>query len=150
MSGSSESPQRDAGGAEDPVDPRRTTAVPFIAAVTVIVVILVAIVVSSMLSPADENVTEADRINRSVADFIQAHNHDDADLQKTLVCPSWSDDRDVLRGREGDVTLQGVESSEVNGDRARAEVRVSADDGKGETTDTWQLTRDGDTWVVCN
>lgn len=148
MSDPSESPHNAAG--DDPEDPRRTTATPFIAAVALVVIILVAIVVGSILSPADENVTEADRINRSVADYIQARNHDDADLQKSLVCSTWSDDRSLLAGREGEITLQGVDSSEVNGDRARAEVRITAEDGRGEATDTWQLTRSGDKWVVCN
>ncbi|MCQ4118077.1 Rv0361 family membrane protein [Rhodococcus tibetensis] len=148
MSDPSELPRGAAGG--DPEDPRRTTATPFIAAVVLVVVILVAIVVGGMLSPADRNVTEADRITRSVADYIQAHNHDDADLQKSLVCSTWSADRSPLEAREGEITLQGVDSPEVNGDRARADVRITAEDGRGETTNTWQLIRSDDTWVVCN
>ncbi|WP_072691303.1 Rv0361 family membrane protein [Rhodococcus marinonascens] len=148
MSDTSESPEHAGDG--DPVDSQHTTATPFIAAAAIIVVVLVGIIVSSWLSPADQNVTEADRINRSVADFIQTHNHGDADLQATLVCTSWSDERSVLAGREGEITLQQVESSEVNGDRARAVVRISADDAEGETTDTWQLTRADGNWLICD
>ncbi|MEV0947898.1 hypothetical protein [Rhodococcus sp. NPDC049939] len=149
MSDSSGSPNG-AGDGDDPVDPRRVTATPFIAAVASVVVILLIIVVSGWLSPAEENVTQADRISRTVADFIQAHNNNDTDLQESLTCSSWSDGRSVLSGREGEITLQQVESSEINGDRGRAVVRISADDAEGETTDTWQLTRvDGD-WLICD
>ncbi|MFZ2174211.1 MAG: hypothetical protein WAW17_09280 [Rhodococcus sp. (in: high G+C Gram-positive bacteria)] len=150
MSDPSDSYPDRVGGAPEPEDPRRTTATPFLIALTIIVVLLIGIVVAGMISPAEENVTEADRIERTVADFIEAHNRDDADLQASLVCPSYSEERSVLAGREGEITLQKVESSEVNGDRARAEVRIGADDPEGETTGTWQLTRDGDRWVVCN
>ncbi|AOW93313.1 hypothetical protein BFN03_13440 [Rhodococcus sp. WMMA185] len=149
MSDSGESPRSEGDGG-DPVDPRRVTATPFIAAVAITVAILLIIVVSGWLSPAEENITEADRINRVVADFIAAHNQNDTEVQESLVCPSWSDDRSALRGLEGEITLQQVESSEVNGNRAQAVVRISAADSGEESTATWRLTRDGDNWLVCD
>lgn len=131
-------------------DPRRVTATPFIAAVAIVALVLVGIVVSSWLSPADENVTESDRISRAVADYLQAHNHNDSDVLETLVCKTYSDDRAVVADREGEISLVGVTDSEVEGDRATAQVRISAPDDQGETTDTWELAREGDNWVVCN
>ncbi|NLE77989.1 MAG: hypothetical protein GX610_00110 [Rhodococcus sp.] len=145
MSDSSGSSEQDPGE-----DPRRVTATPFMAALAIVVVILVGIVVSSVLSPADENLTDSDRINRAVADYLQAHNHNDTDVLETLVCDSYSDERAVTAGREGEITLVGVDGSEIEGDHATAQVRITAPDDQGETTDTWELSREGDTWVVCN
>ncbi|MFD4368533.1 hypothetical protein [Rhodococcus sp. NPDC058521] len=145
MSDSSGSSEHDPGE-----DPRRVTATPFLAAVAIVTLVIVGIFVAGWISPADENVTESDRINRAVADYVQAHNHNDSDLLDTLVCENYSEDRAPVAGRDGEIEVAGVDEAEVNGDRARAQVRINASDDKGETTDTWELTRDGDKWVICN
>lgn len=145
MSDSSGSSENDPGE-----DPRRVTATPFVAAVAIVAFLLVGIVVAGWLSPADENVTDTDLISRAVADYLQAHNHNDADLLATLVCDSYADDRSVVAGRDGEIVLVGVDGVEVEGSRARADVRISAPDDQGETTDAWGFIREGDDWVVCN
>lgn len=145
MSDSNGSSENDLGE-----DPRRVTATPFVAAVAIVALLLVGIVVAGWLSPADENVTDTDLISRAVADYLQAHNHNDADLLATLVCDSYSEDQPVIAGRDGEIDLVGVDGAEVEGNSAHADVRISAPDDQGETTDTWNFAREGDDWLVCN
>ena len=138
MSDSSDQPA-DGGG--------RGTATPFIAALVIVVVLLVGIVVSSWFS-SDETLSDADRVSRVTADFVLVHNNDDEEAREKIVCPAYDEDRSPLADRDGDVTLDAVEDITFDGDRATAQVRVTADGG--DSTGTWQYARSGDMWRGCN
>lgn len=131
-------------------DPSRTTAKPFILAVSIVAIVMIGIVVSSLLSPADENRSEADRLNASTSDFVRAHNNDDDQAVGRMVCEGFAEDRSPLSGREGEVTVVSVTNAQVNGNDATADVRIDATDGKGEATSTWHFVQGDGRWLVCN
>ncbi|QBJ95869.1 hypothetical protein ERC79_07715 [Rhodococcus sp. ABRD24] len=136
---------------QEPVeDPRRTTAKPFILAVSIVALVMIAIVLAAFLSPAEENLTESDRLNATVGDFARAHNNGDAIAMDRMVCQEFAEDRSPFAGRDGEITVSAVESAQVTGDRATAVVKVGAKDGKGDVTSTWNFTRGDDRWLVCN
>ncbi|WP_430335744.1 hypothetical protein [Rhodococcus sp. ACT016] len=111
---------------------------------------MIGIIISSLVSPADENRSEADRLNASATDFVRADNNDDAEATDRMVCDGFADDRSPLVGREGEVTVEAVSNAQVNGNDATAEVRISANDGKGATSSTWQFVQGDGRWLVCN
>lgn len=135
---------------EPPEDPSRTTAKPFILAVSIVAIVMIGIVVSSWLSPADENRSEADQLNASASDFVRASNNDDAGAVDRMVCDGFAEDRSPLAGREGEVTVVSLTNEQVKGDEATADVRIDAKDGRGEATATWRFVRGDDRWLVCD
>ena len=131
-------------------DPSRTTAKPFLLAVSIVAIVMIGIIVSALMRPADENRTEADRLNASATDFVRASNNNDDEATDRMTCDAFADDRSPLAGREGEVTVEALSNAQVNGNDATAEVRISADDGKGATTSTWQFVQGDGRWLVCN
>lgn len=139
--------------AEEPSPTEHTatprTVVPFIAAVAVIVVIVGAIVIAGIMFPAEDNVTEADRIQVAVTDFIGAYNDGDEQQKRGTECDGFDEKKSPLVGRDGKIVFDRVESPEVNGDRAKAQVTTSADD-QDTRTDNWNFERSDGKWRVCN
>lgn len=72
----------------DNIDGKKASAGPFLLAVAIVALILGGIFVASWISPAEENVTESDRVSRSVTDYVDAENRNDAETIKTLTCAS--------------------------------------------------------------
>ena len=133
---------------EEPTGTPRTI-VPFVAAAAVFVVIIAAIVIAGLVSPAEDNVTESDRIQVAVADFVGAHNGGDELRKRSTECEGFDEKRSVLAGRDGKVTIELIEGQEVNGDRGKAQVTTKVD-GKDAKTDTWNFVRTDGKWRVCN
>ena len=133
----------------DNIDGKKASAGPVLLAVAIVALILGGIFVASWISPAEENVTESDRVSRSVTDYVDAENRNDAETVKTLTCASFNSSTGPMAGVDGTVELKGVDGVVVNGDRARADVTITGG-GAGERVSTWALTRDGNRWVVCN
>lgn len=147
------SEQQPPAGTEETIEidqtDRRSMA-PFIAAAIVAVIVLVAIVLGGILSPAEKNVTEADRIAAAVRNFVEGSNTTDLVPPPGTGCADFDPKRSPLAGQDRagktfEVTT--IDNPMVNGDRAKATVTVKLD-GK-ETTATWMLTRSGDKWLVC-
>ena len=131
-------------------DPRRTTAKPFLFAVSIVAIVMIGMIVSAIVSPADENQTEAERLTASVHDFVRAENNGDPDAVDAMVCDAFAADRSPVAGREGEVRVEAVSNARVNGYDATADVSVAANDGRGETTSTWQFVLGNGRWLVCN
>jgi len=131
-------------------DPSRTTMKPFLLAVSIVAIVMIGIIVSALISPADENRTEADRLNASATDFVRAANNDDPEGVDRMVCDAFVDERSPLAGREGEVTVEEVSNARVNGSDATADVRINANDGKGATSSSWQFVQGDGRWLVCN
>ncbi|MGF7120047.1 hypothetical protein [Rhodococcus sp. AG1013] len=131
-------------------DPSRTTAKPFILAVSIVAILMIGIIVSALLRPAEESRSDADRINASVSDFVRASNNDDADAIDHMVCQGFAEERSPIAGREGEIKIEEVTNAAVNGTAATADVRIDAGDGKGAATSTWQFVHGDGIWLVCN
>ncbi len=125
------------------------TAVPFFAALAIVALIVAAIVIAGIVSPAEDNVTESDRLQVAVADFVGAHNGDDDLRKRSTECEGFDEKNSMLAGRDGNVTIKLIEGMEVNGDRGKAQVTTEVD-GKDPKTDTWNFVRSDGTWRVCN
>ncbi|NKS52920.1 hypothetical protein GS500_06835 [Rhodococcus hoagii] len=131
-------------------DPSRTTAKPFILAVSIVAILMIGIVVSALLRPADESRSDADRLNASATDFVRASNNADAEALDRMVCDGFAEDRSPIAGREGEVVVEALDNAVVDGDSATADVRISAKDDKGATTSTWTFVLGDDRWLVCD
>lgn len=131
-------------------DPPRTTAGPFLLAVSIVAIVMIGIVVSAILRPADESRTDAEQLNASASDFVRASNNDDDEALDRMVCDGFADDRSPIAGREGEIRVEEVTNTAVDADTATADVRIDAADGKGSETSTWQFVRSGGRWLVCN
>ncbi len=124
------------------------SAGPFILAVAIVALILGGIFVSSWMSPAEENVSESDRISRLVADYVAAHNENDTKTLQGLTCANFDPETGPLADTEGDVEMQGLNETVVSGDRATVDVRLSGG-GQDQRVEVWTLTRDGEGWDIC-
>ncbi|MCP2291592.1 Rv0361 family membrane protein [Nocardia amikacinitolerans] len=124
---------------------------PFLAAAALAVVVLVAIGLGGVLSPAEKNVTEAEKIAGAVGNFVEGANNTDMVPPPGTGCPHFDPAKSPLAGQEGTgkaIELIAVTDQTLNGDRAKATVTTKVD-GK-EYTATWNLTRTDDKWLVCN
>ncbi|NLG56694.1 MAG: hypothetical protein GX542_13785 [Rhodococcus sp.] len=132
---------------EQPDEPREGSATPFLVAVGLVAVLLLAAVMWNWLTPSSE-LSETDRINRVTADFINVHNNDDEDARTKIVCRDYSEEQSPLAGLEGDVSFVSVDNVQFTGDQATAQVSVNSE--SGHNTKTWRYVHSGDLWQVCN
>ncbi|MET7770791.1 hypothetical protein [Nocardia sp. NPDC005366] len=141
-------PEDDEAIVLDQTDQR--TMAPFIAAAVFAAVVLVAIVAGGLLSPAEKNVTEADRIAGAAQNYVSARNASDQSPPPGVACEGFEEGKSPLAGQfagGSSIEIPKVADQSVNGDRAKAAVTVRVD-GR-ETTETWNFTRSGDKWIVC-
>ncbi|WP_280390675.1 Rv0361 family membrane protein [Nocardia brasiliensis] len=129
----------------------RRSVVPFVAAGIFAVLVLAAIIIGGVVSPAEKNVTEADRITAAVNRFVEGSNQTAAVPPPGTGCPDFDPKRSPLAGRSGPgktVEVTKIENPMVDGDRAKATVTTKVEGN--EATGLWNLTRSGDKWLVCN
>ncbi|MGQ4617510.1 Rv0361 family membrane protein [Nocardia sp. R7R-8] len=128
----------------------RRSAVPFVAAAVVAVIVLIAVVLGGVLSPAEKNVTDADRLTAAVRDFVDGSNRSAAVPPPGTACQGFDASRSPLAGQDGagkPVEITKIDQPMVDGDRGKATVTTKV--GGQEKTTTWNLTRSGDKWLVC-
>lgn len=135
----------DAARGGDPADRDLRTIVPFLAAVGAIAVIVIGIVIAQLVSPAADNVTDADLISTSARDFAAAVAEGKQDRIDAASCAEFSMDRAPLSGSANVVRVENVK---VDGDRGTADVTVETDGT--ETTTAWVFTRANEHWRVCD
>jgi hypothetical protein len=130
------------------------SAWPFIAAAALAVIVIVAVVLGGLLSPAEKNVTEADRIAAAVRNYADARGRTDVSPPPGVACAGFDERKSSLArqlaGVETGKTVEitKVDNPMVDGDRAKATVTTKFD-GR-EDTETWNLARTGDRWLICN
>lgn len=140
--------QREASDPDpDPEGPHTGTPWPFMGALLVIVLLIVGVVAAQMLSPAQEELTDDQRIYRTVADYVSAHNQDDVNVLERLRCDELAEDDAPLANLEGTLELQATQNIVVDGDSATVDVRGIVD-GQSET-ETWQVVRVDKVWRIC-
>ncbi|WP_306365187.1 hypothetical protein [Nocardia sp. CC227C] len=135
-----------------PIDQTGTRSMlPFLAAAGIIALVVVGIVIAGLVSPAEKNVTDSDRLAVAARNLVGALAADDP-LNGRIVCAGFDDDRSPVRIESDDAApaLEFVRLTDarVDGDRATATVTVRLDGN--ESTSTWNFTRADDRWVVCD
>ncbi|WP_069167396.1 Rv0361 family membrane protein [Nocardia altamirensis] len=128
----------------------KRSVAPFVAAAVVAVLVLGAIILGGVLSPAEKNVTESDRIAAAVRGFVEGANQTEAVPPPGTGCQGFVPERSPLAGRSGrgkTVEITKLVDPMVDGDRAKATVTTKVDGV--EQTATWNLTRSGNKWLVC-
>ncbi|MFI8971842.1 hypothetical protein ACIGO9_03070 [Nocardia asteroides] len=131
----------------------KRSIVPFVAAAVIAIVVLIAIVAGGLLSPAEKNVTEADRLAAAVTNYIDARSRSEQRPPAGVACPGFGEEKSGLSERLGGpksaVTIdkKGFDKATVNGDRAKIDATVQI--GDTPSTSTWNLTRVDGTWLVC-
>ncbi|WP_054812380.1 Rv0361 family membrane protein [Nocardia arizonensis] len=150
MSEQPTAPDEDEPIVVDQTDKR--TMVPFVAAAIFALLVVVAIVLGGVLSPAEKNVTEADRIAAAAQNYASARNR--VLPPPGVACTGFDEGATPLAAQfagsgpgAGDAKVPKVADQSVNGARAEAAVTVRV--GDRETTETWNFTRSGDSWLVC-
>ncbi|KAA0017079.1 Rv0361 family membrane protein [Antrihabitans cavernicola] len=128
-------------------DPR--TVWPFVMAVVVIGLLVLGIVIVGLVSPADKNVTDADRIQVAVNNFVAAYNNNDDAQKRAAACSTFKKEKSPLVEKTGKVSVDRVEEAVVDGDRAKAAVTTKHDDAKDPVV-TWNFTRTDGEWLVCD
>ncbi|MGW6425923.1 Rv0361 family membrane protein [Nocardia sp. NPDC055053] len=131
----------------------KRSVVPFVAAAVIAVVVLIGIVLGGLLSPAEKNVTEADRLTAAVSNYIDARSRSELRPPPGVACPGFDEEKSGLSERLGGpksaVTIdkKGFDKATVNGDRAKIDATVQI--GDTSSTSTWNLTRVDGAWLVC-
>ncbi|WP_189025045.1 Rv0361 family membrane protein [Nocardia rhizosphaerihabitans] len=131
----------------------KRSVVPFVAAAVIAVIVLIGIVLGGLLSPAEKNVTEADRLTAAVSNYIDARSRSELRPPPGVACPGFDEEKSGLSERLGGpksaVTIdkKGFDKATVNGDRAKIDATVQI--GDKSSTSTWNLTRVDGAWLVC-
>ncbi|MBF6241602.1 hypothetical protein IU474_31660 [Nocardia otitidiscaviarum] len=143
-----------AGADEQPIPIDQTgtrSMLPFLAAAGIIALVVLGIVIAGLVSPAEKNVTDSDRLAVAARNLVGALAADDP-LGDRIVCAGFDNDRSPVRIESEDAApaLEFVRLTDarVDGDRATATVTVRLDGT--ENTSTWNFTRGGNGWVVCD
>ncbi|MGW5386173.1 Rv0361 family membrane protein [Nocardia sp. NPDC003963] len=147
--GAEEQPATESGDEERP-----RSITPFIVAAAVAALVLAGVLIAGLVSPAEKNVTDSDRINGAVREFAEANSRYGVAPPREAVCPGFVPARSPLAGQlkpgetGKDIEITRFGPVQVNGDTATVEVtsRVEGD----EKTATWWLFHTDDDWLVCN
>ncbi|GAA5045093.1 Rv0361 family membrane protein [Nocardia callitridis] len=125
--------------------------VPFIAAGVLAVLVLAGIVIGGLLSPAEKNVTAADKLAAAVRNYVEGVNSAHTLAPSGAVCRDFDAGRSPLAGQDGvekTVEVTNIDTPEANGEQGKATVTTKVD-GK-ETTAQWRLISSSGKWLVCN
>ncbi|WP_330250887.1 hypothetical protein OG874_32475 [Nocardia sp. NBC_00565] len=131
----------------------RRSVAPFVAAAVFAAVVLIAIVLGAVLSPAEKNVTESDKITAAVQRYAEARAATDSTPPPAVACQGFDESKSPLAAQFGgaaagkSIKVTKIENAMVDGDRAKADVTIAVE-GR-ETPATWNLVRSGDRWIVC-
>ncbi|WP_327142645.1 Rv0361 family membrane protein [Nocardia sp. NBC_01327] len=123
---------------------------PFLLAAGILVLVVIGIVIATLMSPAEKNLTDSGQLAVAARNFIQSRS-DGGALDPAVVCKGFDDNRSPLKTAvEGGPKLDivGLADSKIDGDHATAAVTFRAD--SHDTTATWNFTRADTTWLVCN
>lgn len=131
------------------IEDKKASAGPFLLAVAIVALIMGGIVFASCTSPAEENLSESDRVSRTASDYVNAVNNKDGATISRLTCVNFDESAGPLAGVDGAVKLEGVGNVEMSSYGAQADVRISGG-GRGERDSTWTFSLDGDRLLVCN
>ncbi|WP_227979343.1 hypothetical protein [Nocardia spumae] len=134
-----------------PIDQRDTTrsAAPFLIAAAIAMIALIAVVVLAITRPAENNLTDSDRVAVAARNFATARSDSDAARRKTTECATFDEKKSPLGpdsvGKKYDIA--GVDAVKIEGDHATAAVTSQIDGRKSVAN--WNFTREKGVWLVC-
>lgn len=123
---------------------------PFLTAATLILLVILGILIAALVSPAEKNVTDSDRLSLAARGFIQSRSGTDTP-KAGAACPDFDENRSPLHvpgGTGKTFEFEGLTDPALDGDKATAQVTFRT--GDREDTTTWHFTKNAGTWLVCN
>ncbi|GAC68145.1 Rv0361 family membrane protein [Gordonia soli] len=153
----------DAGGPDDPGTPRGFRAVwPFVVALVVVVIAVGAIVISYLVRPVDDRLTESAQVQHAINDAYTARNELNYGDYREATCAADHDRAafpteqafvdDNLRSREanGHIVIPEIDQITVTGDRGSAQVHWHFDDHPDDKkSERVVVVRENGDWKVC-
>ncbi|MGW5518550.1 Rv0361 family membrane protein [Nocardia africana] len=133
------------------IDQRDTTrsAKPFLIAAAIAVLAVLTVVILGVTRPAENNLTDPDRVAIAARNFATARSDSDAERRKTTECAGFDEKKSPLgadsAGKKAEIA--GVDAVHIDGDHATASV-TSRIDGR-EAAANWNFSRENGTWLVC-
>lgn len=123
---------------------------PFLVAAGIIAVVILGIVIASVVSPVEKNVTDADRLTASADAFIRSR-EDTGKYDPRLQCAGFDEKLSPLRNAVetgGTIAFSKLTAAAVQGDTATAQVSFTV--AGSPTTTPWHFTKENSRWLVCN
>ncbi|UGT40814.1 hypothetical protein LTV02_33340 [Nocardia yamanashiensis] len=135
-----------------PIDQDETrTMLPFLVAAVVIVLVILGIVIAALVSPAEKNVTDSDRLAIAARTFTDSRSGTDV-IDKSTACSGFDEAKSPLAGKPGEqggkYAYVKLVDPRVEGEKATALVTWRA--GDRESTTTWHFSKQGSAWLVCD
>ncbi|GGF93955.1 hypothetical protein GCM10007304_04690 [Rhodococcoides trifolii] len=129
--------------ADDPDRAHASSSTPILAALVIAVLLIVGVVLVSVFRPADQNVSENDRVGTAVTRYVDARN--DGNLADVLCSPTASQ---PFSSENGEMKLKTIDAIAVDGAVATADITAEfgGEDIEGQMT----FTKSGDDWKVCD
>ncbi|MGW4352773.1 Rv0361 family membrane protein [Nocardia sp. NPDC004582] len=123
---------------------------PFLVAAGIIAVVILGIVVASVVSPVEKNVTDSDRLSAAADAFIRSR-QDTGKYDPRLQCQAFDDKLSPLRiavETGGTIAYSKLTDATVQGDAATAQVSFTV--AGAPTTAPWHFAKENSRWLVCN
>lgn len=136
---------------------------PFLAAVVVIVLVVGGVLVSNLLRPSDDRVSDAAQVQYAINDSYTARNSLDYRKYRSVTCAAVVDrddfptehafvaDNQRSRDTFGKILIPEITDVTVDGDRATAQVHWHFENkgSDAKTVTAAVVVREGDNWKVC-
>lgn len=148
---------------QDDQTPRKGAMWPFLAAVIVIVLAVGAVLISNVIEPGDEKLTDSAQVQHAINDSYTARNGLDYAKFQSVTCTkvrtagdfpdesAFVEQNRQSRDQFGKIVIPEITDVVVDGDRATAKVHwnfeKSGSDAK--TVTSVVVVREGDEWKVC-
>ncbi|MGW4243195.1 Rv0361 family membrane protein [Nocardia sp. NPDC004722] len=123
---------------------------PFLVAAGLIAFVILGIVIATLVSPVEKNVTDTDRLSAPAGNFIK-YRSDNGKYEPSLACKGFDESNSPLRiavETGGPISFDALKDPVIDGDKATAQVTFSA--GGAQTTSTWHFTKENSRWLVCS
>ncbi|WP_018177915.1 Rv0361 family membrane protein [Jongsikchunia kroppenstedtii] len=149
--------------AVEPERPFLSAAWPFLVAVAIIIVALLAIVIMHVVKPGSERLTDSAKITRTLNDYYSSISEVKYDRYRSTFCPQdtqlssfptaqqFTDKYQAIRDKNGQIKMEDPSEVTVNGDVATANSHWAYTSGDTSNhTDAMKFFKDGDDWNICN
>ncbi|MFD7843928.1 hypothetical protein ACFV4K_13475 [Nocardia sp. NPDC059764] len=123
---------------------------PFLVAAGIIAVVIMGIVIASVVSPVEKNVTDSDRLSLAATKFVMARN-DSGKYDPMLSCKGFDENASPLKAATatgGSIAFDKLTDASVTGDQATAQVTFTV--AGAPSTSTWHFAKENSRWLVCN
>jgi len=153
----------DQSDAVEPERPFLSVAWPFLVAVAIVIVAILAIVIMHIVKPGNERLTDSAKITRTLNDYYSSISEVKYDRYRTAFCaqdtqvssfptaPQFQDKYQAIRDKNGQIKMEDPSEVNVNGDVATANAHWAYTSGDTSNhTDAMKFFKDGDDWKICN